>query len=121
MAKMAALGPNRILAKTAPIRCPDVPPATGKLSICAAKINAAVSPMSGIFCGGYVLRTCLRDKVRPMAEREKVVIAVLASMKPSGMCIEFTSKTLACCGDRELAVFDSFGGDEPVGQRLYLF
>src|ERR1035441_9173380 len=61
---MAALGPSKAAASTPPTRCPDVPPATGKLTICAANKNAAVSGLTnpdgtyridGIPAGNYVL------------------------------------------------------------------
>jgi hypothetical protein len=34
-------------ASTPPNRCPDVPPMTGKLIICAAKMKAAITPING--------------------------------------------------------------------------
>ena len=43
----ASHGPSRIAASAAPRKWPLVPPATGKLSICAANTNAAVTPSSG--------------------------------------------------------------------------
>jgi hypothetical protein len=42
-----AQGPRRTDEKTAPRKWPLVPPATGKLSIWAAKIKAAVTPIRG--------------------------------------------------------------------------
>ena len=42
-----AHGPSRMAARTPPRRWPDVPPATWKLNIWAAKMNAAMTPMSG--------------------------------------------------------------------------
>jgi hypothetical protein len=42
-----AQGPKRTDEKTAPKKWPLVPPATGKLSIWAAKMKAAVTPISG--------------------------------------------------------------------------
>ena len=40
-------GPTRIAARQPPSRCPLVPEATGKLSICTAKMNAATIPAIG--------------------------------------------------------------------------
>jgi hypothetical protein len=42
-----AHGPSVIAASTPPKRWPDVPPTTGKLIICAAKIKAAITPIKG--------------------------------------------------------------------------
>ncbi len=39
--------PSRTAASAAPRKWPLVPPATGKFSICAAKMNAAVTPSRG--------------------------------------------------------------------------
>ncbi len=47
MTNTAAHGPSKISARAAPSRWPDVPPATGKLSICPAKIAAATTPING--------------------------------------------------------------------------
>ena len=47
IARQASHGPSRTAASVAPRKCPLVPPATGKLSICAAKMNAASTPSSG--------------------------------------------------------------------------
>ena len=47
MTTTAALGPSKIAQSTPPSRWPDVPAATGKLSICAAKTNAPASPSKG--------------------------------------------------------------------------
>ena len=40
-------GPTRIAASAPPSRCPLVPAATGKFSICTAKMKAATRPASG--------------------------------------------------------------------------
>ena len=45
--KTAAQGPSTMAASAPPKKWPDVPPATGKLSICAAKMKAAITPISG--------------------------------------------------------------------------
>ena len=44
----AAHGPRRTAARTPPRRWPDVPPTTWKLNIWAAKMKAAMTPISGI-------------------------------------------------------------------------
>src|ERR1035441_6017151 len=41
---IAALGPSNAAASTPPTRCPEVPPATGKLTICAANRKPAPTP-----------------------------------------------------------------------------
>ena len=41
-------GPRITAARTPPSRCPDTPGPTGKFTICAAKTNAAIMPMSGV-------------------------------------------------------------------------
>ena len=43
----AALGPSRAATSVPPTRWPDVPPATGKFTICAANRNAADRPSNG--------------------------------------------------------------------------
>src|ERR1039458_6718374 len=45
---IAALGPSKAAASTPPTRCPEVPPATGKLTTCAAKRNAAASHVEDV-------------------------------------------------------------------------
>ena len=47
MTRHAIHGPSSTAASVAPRKCPLVPPATGKLSICAANTNAASTPSSG--------------------------------------------------------------------------
>ena len=42
MARLPTHGPTSTAARQPPSRCPLVPPATGKLSICRAKMKAAV-------------------------------------------------------------------------------
>ena len=44
---IAVHGPTRTAASAPPIRWPLVPAPTGKLSICTAKMKAAVRPASG--------------------------------------------------------------------------
>ena len=66
--RQASHGPRRTAASAAPSRWPLVPPATGKLSIWAAKMNAPVTPSSGI---GLVIQARLRaaEAVRDRARR----------------------------------------------------
>ena len=57
--RIAAHGPRMIAASAPPIRCPDVPPATGKLIICAANMNAAITPIIGTMRSLRFLFVCL--------------------------------------------------------------
>jgi len=59
MIKRDAHGPISIAAIRAPRKCPLVPPAIGKLSICAANINAEVTPRRGI-CLSFIVLFILR-------------------------------------------------------------
>src|SRR5262245_51747889 len=86
MARTAPLGPSRTAASVPPRRCPEVPPATGKLIICAAKTKAAVSPRRGTRRGGKCRCAWRRAMVTPVAARAPVATRVLASRNPSGMC-----------------------------------
>ena len=47
MTRQASQGPSSTAARVAPRKWPLVPPAIGKLSIWAAKMNAASTPSSG--------------------------------------------------------------------------
>ena len=78
----AALGPSRAATSVPPTRWPDVPPATGKFTICAANRNAAARPSNGTRRGGSSRRTCRRAKPTPAAEITAVTAAVLPSMNP---------------------------------------
>jgi len=53
----AAGTPSSAAMSAPPIKWPDVPPTTGKFTICAANTNAAPSPSSGTFRGGSSRRT----------------------------------------------------------------
>ena len=57
MMTTAGHGPSRIAAAAPPAKCPDVPPATGKLSICSAKMSAASTAMSTSLPSDSRLRT----------------------------------------------------------------
>ena len=87
MTMMAALGPNRTEISTAPSRCPDVPPATGKFNICAAKTKAAARPSRGICCCGNCFFVCRQAAPTPITVNAAVAMMTLASRKPSGMCM----------------------------------
>src|ERR1017187_8176280 len=91
---IAALGPSKAAASTPPTRCPEVPPATGKLTICAANRNAAASPSNGTRRGGSRRRTWRNASPTPAAESRAVVAAVFPSMNPSGMCMIVRTTTL---------------------------
>src|SRR5215208_1386063 len=82
-----AQGPRVIAARAPPSKWPEVPPATGKLIIWAAKIKAAITPING---------TCLSP--RDLFEREIATLRIRAVItqqmietvklkNPSGMCI----------------------------------
>ena len=85
----AALGPSNAATSMPPTRWPEVPPATGKFTICAANKNAAARPSNGTRRGGSSRLTCRKAKPTPAAEITAVATAVLPSMNPSGMCINF--------------------------------
>ena len=70
----AAAGPSSTHTSTAPIRCPEVPAATGKLSIWAAKTNAAARPISGT----------RRDGNRRRTSRSAIAMPTPASTAVSG-------------------------------------
>lgn len=79
-------GPRRIAARAPPSRCPLVPAATGKLSICTAKTNAAVSPAIGICFSAKRLPVSLSEAQIPPAATAAPPTAVARFMYPSGMC-----------------------------------
>jgi hypothetical protein len=85
--RIAVHGPTRQAARTPPRRCPDVPAPTGKLIICAAKTNAAVSPASA--GPDWRSSASLRRRDNPTAPTAIAPVAreVGASRKPSGTCI----------------------------------
>ena len=79
---IAALGPSKAATSTPPTRCPDVPPATGKLTICAANRNAAASPSNGTRRGGSLRRTWRNASPTPAAESRAVVSGGLPINEP---------------------------------------
>ena len=83
----AALGPSRAATNTPPTTWPEVPPATGKFTICAANKNAAANPKSGMRWGGSSRRTWRKARPTPTAESAAAVAAVFPSRNPSGMCM----------------------------------
>ena len=98
----AAPGPISTAASTPPSKCPEVPPATGKFSICAANTNAALKPISGILLRGSVRLTWRAATASPPADSAPVTASVLASRKPSGMCIMACSRELFVLGVTKL-------------------
>ena len=84
----AAPGPSNAAARTDPTKCPLVPPATGKLSICPAKMNAAANPSSGTRRGGRVRRASRNASVSAPTESASAARLVFRSRKPSGMCMD---------------------------------
>ena len=66
----AGHGPSMIAAAAPPAKWPDVPPATGKFSICSAKMSAAMTAMSTVRC--CVSRDARpRDRVADEARRAR--------------------------------------------------
>ena len=86
----AALGPSSAATSVPPTRWPDVPPATGKFTICAANKNAADRPSSGAFRAGSSRRTWRNARPTPAADSAALTAAVLPSINPSGICINAT-------------------------------
>ena len=90
-------GPTSIAASAPPSRCPLVPAATGKLSICTAKMNAATSPASGAVpstppfaapCPPASSRRAPRSETATApAATTPVATETGASMNPSGTCM----------------------------------
>ena len=83
----AANGPRRIAASAPPAKCPDVPPATGKLSICNAKMSAAVTAISTILRWSKCFLTHATEYATYPAEATPVTAAVVFESIPSGMCM----------------------------------
>ena len=86
MTKIAAQGPIRIVASAAPIRWPEVPPATAKLIICPAKIAAANTPIIGTCCSPRSFPT--RRKAYPTIKIEMIHARkeIVIDKNPSGIC-----------------------------------
>ena len=87
MTRQASHGPSSTAARAAPRKWPLVPPATGKLSICAAKMNAAVTPSSGMRRSSsrpFVLRTATASTAT-VGTQHAAATPVLRN--PSGMCM----------------------------------
>ena len=87
IASVAAYGPTKTVARAAPSKWPLVPAATGKLSICTAKINVAVNPARGAVLSS-------REDLAPLSERATAPAAIAAkaaevgiSINPSGICM----------------------------------
>ena len=87
----ASQGPSRTVASAAPRKWPLVPPATGKLSICAAKTNAPVTPSSGTTRSSS--RAPARRRPTPTAPAATTAVAAATSgdRNPSGMCMVLLS------------------------------
>src|SRR4051812_22291734 len=83
----ATHGPSSTAASVAPRKCPLVPPATGKFSICAAKTNAATTPSNGIRDSSS--ERSARRSPHPTAATAGTAAASATSPErnPSGMCI----------------------------------
>ena len=79
--------PKITAAKVPPKRCPLVPPATGKLIIWAAKINAVVNPITGAYRNPTFSRVRPRQTAKNPVLVRLVTVATTGEINPSGMCI----------------------------------
>ena len=90
-------GPTSIAASAPPSRCPLVPAATGKFSICTAKMKAATSPASGAVRSAPATPPAPAPASSRRAPRRLTATAAAATapvatdtgalMNPSGTCI----------------------------------
>ena len=87
--RTAGQGPSKITAREAPNKCPEVPPATVKLSICAAKMAAARTPIKGTVRSPSCLLVFLKAILITIAEMAQKMIETRTDKKPSGICISF--------------------------------
>ncbi len=87
MTRTPAPGPSSTDASTAPIRWPDVPPTTGKFSICPTKMNAAESPMIGTILRDMCRWTRGSARATAAMDNTEVATIVFVSRNPSGMCM----------------------------------
>ena len=83
--RQASQGPSRAAAKVAPRKWPLVPPATGKLSIWAAKMNAASTPSIGIRDSSSSRSETLSAIPTASAASTAATAATPALRNPSGM------------------------------------
>jgi hypothetical protein len=88
MMSIDAHGPSKMEIRAPPIKCPLVPPPTGKLNICAANTKAAITPNNGICLSEIVLFAFLVAITIKAAEIQPIPIHILVSRNPSGMCIK---------------------------------
>ena len=94
MTSIPAHGPKRMAANAPPSRCPEVPPATGKLIICAAKMKAAMMPIRGTW------RSPSERCVRAMAIPTRITVTIQHRIemprlrKPSGICMGAGEKSM---------------------------
>ena len=82
-----ARGPRIMASRLPPIRWPEVPPRTGKFSICAAKTKAARTPMTGTMRPDRSTFARLAIYRIPAPEIRSSETATRFVKKPSGMCI----------------------------------
>ena len=85
-----AQGPMSTAASTPPSRCPLVPWATGKLSICTAKMNAAVTAASGTWRSPSWSRLRRVATASVPTATAPTAAEVVPSTNPSGMCMPGT-------------------------------
>ena len=83
-----AQGPSTTAASTPPSRCPETPGPTGKLTIWAAKTNAAIIPISTVVRSRGARSIARSPIASPPAPITAVVAQTLGESTASGMCME---------------------------------
>ena len=90
--KNAAYGPSNAVSIIPPQRWPLEPvPGMVKLIICAAKTNAPITPITGIFFGSLSRRTFFTEKPAAPPEQTYIVAATAGATSASAICIMFSS------------------------------
>src|SRR5580704_3350203 len=87
IAMTAADGPRSTAASAPPTRWPEVPPATGKLIICAEKTKAAVTPIRGTARDPKRARVLVAAAPTPATPSAAHETATGVERKPSGTCM----------------------------------
>src|SRR5512144_526937 len=93
-------GPTSTAASVPPSRCPLVPAATGKFSICTANTKTATRPASGAPRSSSSWRAPLRHAATPAAATAPAATDTGASMNPSGTCTAAPFRTRPFAGRR---------------------
>ena len=88
--KNAAYGPSSAVSSMPPQRWPlDPVPGMVKLIICAAKTNAPMTPITGIFFGSLSRRTFFTENPAAPPEQTYIVAATAGATSASAICIIF--------------------------------